>query len=179
MSAKSQASTAATTSQNTSNGLGAQGSTISSSLVPFESRQLQNPAGYSQQDVSSMLTAGLAGAGGATAGLAGAASQNAATSRNPNGFSAALDAASMNRAKAAASTSEGIAANNANVKLQQQQQAAGTLAGMYGTDVSGQNAASGQIAADSQAETAATRQTFNDISSGISDVGDIKGMFPS
>lgn len=155
-SAVSQAQNAATTAGNTAAGYGAGASTIGSTLVPYESRQLTNPSGMSQQDIGAQLTAGLAGAGGATAGLAGAASKNAATTRNPMGFSAALDAASRNRDKAAAGTSEGIAANNANVKLQQQQTAGDVLGKMYGTDVSGQNAAAGQIAPDINASVNAS-----------------------
>ena len=124
-----------------------------------------------------MLTAGLAEAGGATAGLAGAASKDAATSRNPMGFSAALDAAARSRQQAAAGTSEGIQAQNAGVKMAQQQSAGNVLAGMYGTSLSAQNGASGQIANDANAEINANRQTFNDISSGISDIGDVKGLF--
>ena len=177
MSAKDQASNASTTAANTSAGYGANASTINSAVTPFESRQLTNPSGYSQQDIGSMLTAGLAGSGGATSGLAGAASKDAATSRNPNGFSAALDASAMQRDKAAASTSEGIAANNANVKLQQQNDAGNVLSRMYGTDVSGQNAASGQIANDVNAQTNASKQAFNNISSAIGDVSSIKGIF--
>jgi hypothetical protein len=177
MSAKDQASTAASTAANTSAGYGSNASTINSAVTPFESRQLTNPSGYSQQDVGSMLTSGLAGAGGATAGLAGAASKDAATTRNPNGFSAALDAASMNRAKAAAGTSEGIAANNANVKLQQQNNAGNILSRMYGTDVSGQNGASGQVANDLNAQTNASKQAFNNVSSVIGDASSVAGMF--
>lgn len=150
------AGTAATTASNTAAGYGANASTIGSQLVPYESRQLQNPSGMSQQDIGSQLTAGLAGAGGATSGLAGAASKNAATSRNPMGFSAALDSAARSRDKAAAGTSEGIAANNVNVKLGQQSDAAKTLQGLYGTDVSGQNQASGQVANDINAQVAAS-----------------------
>ncbi|MFP5230769.1 MAG: hypothetical protein ACLGXA_24395 [Acidobacteriota bacterium] len=155
-SAVNQAQNAATTAGNTASGYGAGASTISSTLVPFESRQLTNPSGMSQQDIGAQLTAGLAGAGGATAGLAGAANKDAATTRNPVGFSAALDAASRNRAKAAASTSEGIAANNANVKLNQQQTAGDILGKMYSTDVSGQNQASSQIAPDINAQVNAS-----------------------
>jgi hypothetical protein len=177
MSAKSQSSNAATQAANTASTDGSTAATAASAVIPYESRQLTNPSGVSQQDIGAQLTAGLAGAGGATAGLAGAASKDAATTRNPNGFSAALDAAARSRQQAAASTSEGIAANNANVKLQQQQQAGNVLSGMYGTSLSAQNGASGQIAPDVQANIAANRQTFNDISSGISDVGDVKGMF--
>lgn len=95
-----------------------------------------------------MLSSGMAGTGGATASLYGAAGKDAATTRNTVGFSGALDAAAMQRNKAAASTSEGITAQNANVKLQQQQQAGDQLSKMYGTDVSAQNAATGQVSGD-------------------------------
>lgn len=155
-SAVNQASNAANQASSTAAGYGAGAGTISSTLVPFESRQLTNPSGMSQQDIASQLTAGLAGAGGATSGLAGAASKDAATTRNPMGFSAALDSAARSRAKAAAGTSEGIAANNANVKLQQQNQAGDILGKMYGTDVSGQNEASAQIAPDINAQVNAS-----------------------
>lgn len=163
----SQALNAATTSKNTSNADGANASTINSAVVPFESRQLVSPSGISQQDLGAQLTAGLAGAGGATAGLAGAASKDAATTRNPNGFSAALDAAARSRQQAAASTSEGITANNANVKLQQQQQAGDVLSRMYGTDISGQDAQSGQIAPDVNAGTQANNIGWEDTFAGI------------
>lgn len=154
--AASQAGTAATTAGNTAAGLGASASTIGSQLVPYESRQLQNPSGMSQQDIGAQLTAGLAGAGGSTSGLAGAASKDAATSRDPMGFSAALDSAARSRDKAEAGTSEGIAANNVNVKLGQQSDAAKALGGIYGTDVSGANQASGQIAPDVNAQVNAS-----------------------
>lgn len=142
------AGNAATTAANTGAGYGANASSIGSQLVPFLQRQLTAPSGYSQQDIGAQLTNAMAGAGGATSGLAGAASKNAATNRNPNGFSAALDAASRNRDKAAASSAEGIAANNANVKLGQQSDAAKSLQGLYGTNVGAQNTASGQVADD-------------------------------
>lgn len=137
-SAVNQAANAANTAGNVAAGYGANASTISSQLVPFETRQLTNPAGYSQQDIGAMLTQGLAGAGGATSGIQGLAGKMGMTTRNPMGFSAALDAASRNRAKAAAGVGEGIAARNAGVKLQQQNEAANTLGRLYGTDVGAQ-----------------------------------------
>jgi hypothetical protein len=171
-----QANNAATTAGNTAAGYGAGASTISSNLVPFETRQLTNPSGYSQQDIGSMLTKGLAGAGGATAGLAGAASKNAATARNPMGFSAALDAAARSRDKAAASTSEGIAADNAGVKMNQQQQAGDILGKMYSTDVSGQNSASSQIAPDVNAAVNASKSGWlQNLMNGIKTVGGAAG----
>lgn len=151
------AQNAASTASNTAAGYGAQASTIGSQLVPFESRQLQNPSGMSQQDIGQQLTAGLAGAGGATSGLAGAASKDAATSRNPMGFSSALDSAARSRDAAAAKTSEGIAANNANVKLGQQDTAGKTLSGLYGMNVQGQNEAARNVTGDINAETDANK----------------------
>jgi len=170
---QNQAGNAASNAQNTSAGYGANASTISGTLLPFESRQLTNPAGYSQQDIGAMLTRGLAGAGGATAGLAGAASKNAATTRNPMGFSAALDAASRNRAKAAAGVGEGVAAQNANVKLNQQQQAGDILGKMYSTDVSGQNEASSQIAPDINAAVNASKSGW--LQNVLSTIGTLSG----
>jgi hypothetical protein len=154
--AASAAGNAATTAQQTAAGYGATNATVGSSLIPFESRQLTNPSGMSQQDIGAQLAAGLGASGGATAALAGAASKDAATARNPMGFSAALDAASRNREKANAGTAEGIYANNANVKLQQQNQAANTLSGLYGMSANAQNNASRQIAPDVGAQVNAS-----------------------
>lgn len=167
--AASAAGTAATTAANTGAGLGAGASTIGSQLVPYLSRQLTNPSGYSQQDLGAQLAAAEAGAGGATSGLAGAASKNAATSRNPMGFSAALGSAARDRSKAAAGQSEQIAANNADVKLKQQQQAEQGLQGLYGTDVSGANQATGQVADDVNAQVNASKSGWLQNLTGIID----------
>ena len=72
--------------------LGSQASTISSTLLPFLTRQLTNPQGYTQQQTGAMLDAAEAGTGGATAGLTTEANLAAARNRN-SGFSGALDQA--------------------------------------------------------------------------------------
>lgn len=146
--AASQALNAANTAGQTATGYGAGASTIGSTLVPQLSRQLQNPSGYSQQDIGAMLSSALASSGGSTSGLYGAAGKEAMTTRNPMGFSGALDAAAMQRNKANASASEGISAKNADVKLNQQEQAGDMLSRLYGMDVSAQNTAAGQVAPD-------------------------------
>lgn len=151
-SAVDQASNAAKTAANTSANFGGAASGISANLTPFLTSELQHPQGYSQQDTSAMLSAGLGGAGGANSGLMGQANQRAAVSRNAGGFQAALDDAARSRSKAAAGASEGIAADNANLKQTQQQDAAHGLQGMYGTDTSGMLNASGQIAGDVNSE---------------------------
>jgi hypothetical protein len=150
--AQSQASQAQSAAGTAAGNYGAQAGTIGAQLLPFETRQLTNPQGMSQRDIGSQLTAGLAGSGGATSGLTGAAGAEGMRTRNPMGFSAALDSAARSQDKAAAGVSEGVAANNANVKLGQQDTAQKTLAGLYGTDVSGQLGAQRNQTGDIDAE---------------------------
>lgn len=146
--AASQALNAGKTAGDTAAGYGAGASTIGSSLIPTLTRQLTAPSGYSQQDIGAMLSSALAGSGGATAGLTGAANKTAMTERNPMGFSAALDSAARSRDRAAADTSEGIAAKNAGVKLNQQSEAGDLLSKLYGTNVQGQTQNAGQVSED-------------------------------
>ena len=155
--AVNQASGAATTAATTSANLGADASGISSTLTPFLTSELEHPQGYSQGDTSAMLAAGLGGAGGANAGLVGQADQRAAVSRNAGGFQAALDDAARQRSKGAATTGEGIAAENAGLKQTQQQDAARALQGEYGTDTSAMLQSAGQVAPDVNAEANADK----------------------
>jgi hypothetical protein len=150
--AQSQASNAATTAANTGTNLGSEAQGIGSNLTPFLTQEMEHPTGYSQQDTSAMLSSGLGGAGGADAGIAGMANKEAATTRNAGGFQAALDDAARQRTKAAAGASEGIAAQNAGLKQQQQQEGAEGLQKMYGTDTSGMLDAMGQQSNDINAE---------------------------
>ena len=136
-SAVGQAGNAARTAASNSAELGAEAQGIGSNLTPFLTQEMEHPQGYSQQDQSAMLSAGLAGAGGANAGLVGQANQRAAVSRNGGAFQAALADAARQRDKAAAGASEGIAAQNADLKQKQQQAGAAGLEGMYGKDLSG------------------------------------------
>lgn len=107
---------------------------VNSTLNPFLTSELLHPQGYSQADTTSMLSAGQAGAGGATAGITGQANLQAARTRNAGGFGVALDAAARSRQQAAAGSSGNIAADNAHLKQTQQQDAASGLQGLYGTD---------------------------------------------
>ena len=155
--AVNQAKGAATTAANTGAQLGAEAQGIGANLTPFLTSELEHPQGYSQGDTSAMLAAGLGGAGGAASGITGLANKEAATSRNAGGFQTALDDAARQRMKGAAATSEGIAGQNANLKVQQQQDAAKGLQGMYGTDTSGMLSANGQEANDIKAEMDASK----------------------
>lgn len=151
------AQNAASTAATTAGGYGAQAGGIGANLVPFLTRQMTNPQGYSQGDIGARLTSAMAGAGGATAGLTGAAGKMASTTRNLMGFSAALDSAARQRDKSVAGVGEKIAADNADVKLKQQQEAANSLSGLYGTDVRAQTENAGQVAPDINSEVNANK----------------------
>ena len=86
------------------------------------------------------------------------------------------DSAARSRDKAAAQTSEGVAAKNADVKLQQQQQAESGLAGLYGTDVNAQIGAQRNQTADINAKTEAGKSGWlQDITSGLGTLSDAAG----
>lgn len=157
-SAQNQAGKAATTATDTGTQLGSEAQGIGSTITPFLTSELEHPQGFSQGDISAQTAAAMGGAGGANAGIVGQANQEAATSRNAGGFQAALDDAARQRSKAAAGASEGIAANNAQLKQTQQQDAASGLQKMYGTDTSGMLDAMGQVPQDINAQTNAGSQ---------------------
>lgn len=118
---------------------GGDASSINGTLTPFLTQRLLNPQGYSQGDMGAMLANALGSAGGATSGVTGQANLEAGRSRNDAGFSTALDSAARSRTAAAANASEGVAANNADLKQSQSNNAASMLSGLYGTDVGAQN----------------------------------------
>jgi hypothetical protein len=177
--AEDQANAASVAASTNAAQYGATAAGIGANLIPFETRQMINPQGESQRDVAAQLTAARAGAGGATAGLTGAADKNGAVTRNPMGFSAALDAAARQKDKAAAGAGERVAANNAEVKLNQSKDAAGTLGGLYGTNVKAQSEQSGQIANDIKARMAATQDGWMQaIPRGVNDATDLMSLIP-
>ncbi len=147
------ANNATQTAANTGAGLGAEAQGIGSNITPFLTEEMLHPQGYSQQDIAAQQAAGEAGAGGANAGIVGMANKEAATSRNAGGFQAALADAARQRSKAAAGTSEDIAARNADLKQTQSQEGAKGLQGLYGTDTSGMLESTGQEARDIDAAT--------------------------
>lgn len=120
---------------------GGDASGINGTLTPFLTQRLLNPSGYSQGDMGAMLANAFGSAGGATSGVTGQANLEAGRSRNDAGFSTALAEAARARTASAAHTSEGIAADNANLKQDQSNNAAKMLQGLYGTDVGAQNEA--------------------------------------
>lgn len=150
-----QALTAGNTAANVGAGYGTQAADANSQLMPFLTRELNNPQGYTQQQMGAQLGAAKAGTGGSTAGLTTEANLASARARNSGGFSGALDNAARTQDKTLAGTSEGIAANNANLQQQQQQDAAKGLAGEQNMDQNAQLKAMGLIPEDVNAATKA------------------------
>lgn len=168
---------AANSASSTAGSYGATAGGIGANLVPFLTRQMSNPQGFSQRDQTAQLANAQAGAGGATAGLTGAANKEGAVTRNPNGFSAALDAAARSRDKAAAGAGERVASNNADVKLKQQQEATQQLGGLYGTAGKLQTENAGQVAPDLLAKLKANQYGWmQQVPAVTQDIGDIEGL---
>ena len=156
-SAVNQASDAYNQANNTSATLGGEAQGIGANLTPFLTQEMLHPQGIGQTGLSAETGAALAGAGGAMSAFNGEAAQRAGASRNAGGFQAALDDASRQRMKAAAGSSEGIQAQNENLKQTQQQEGAKGLQGMYGTDTSGMLESQGQETNDINAGVNASK----------------------
>ena len=166
-----QATSAFNNATSTSNMLGSDATGIGANLTPFLTQEMLHPQGYGQQGLSAMTAAAEGGAGGATSGLTGQAMQRAAASHNTGAYGAALDAASRNRTMATADASEGIAAKNAGLQQQQQQDASNQLGGLYKTDTSGMLESQGQEAND--IKVGQTGGIVGDIGTTLGDIGGI------
>jgi hypothetical protein len=169
------AKNAATTAGNVGAGYGADASNVSSQLLPFLTRELNNPTGYTQQQRGAMLGAAEGGAGGATAGLNTEANLAAARNRNSGSLSGAIADASRQKDKALASTSEGIEAQNAGVQQQQQQAAASGLAGLHGQDVEAQLKSMGLIPEAVNASIAANKAPWDTLGNFLKNAGSAAG----
>ena len=140
----------------TSGMLGSEAQGIGSNLTPFLTSEMLHPEGLGQEGIGAETGAALGGAGGAMSGFSGGAAQRAAASRNAGGYGAALADAARERMKAAAGASEGIQAQNENLKQQQRQEGAADLGNLYGTDTSGMLNAMNQQRGDIQTELQAS-----------------------
>lgn len=147
-----QASKAYDQATDTATGLGANASAIGSNVTPFLTEEMLHPQGVGQAGLSAETAAAEGGAGGAASAFTGEAAQRAAASHNAGGYQAALDDMARSRMKAAAGASEGIAANNENLKERQSQEGAAGLEKMYGVDTSGMLDAMGQESKDINSE---------------------------
>jgi hypothetical protein len=130
---------------------GSQAQTAEGQLSPFYQNEMKAQHEFSPEQTGELLTNAMAGSGGATGALQGQAELEAARTRNPSGFTKALDEAARNQQKTAAATSEGIAAQDVLGAKQLNQQGAAGEAGLFGENLKGQLGAMGQQTADENA----------------------------
>lgn len=173
---------AANTASSTAAGYGSGAAGINANLLPFLTRELQNPEGYSQQQRGAMLNEAEAGAGGATAGLNTEANLEMARDRNSGGFSGALDDAARQKDKVLSANASGVAANDANIQQQQRQTAASSLQNLGATDTNAQLKAMGLVPEDINAASNAYGKGdwmsgLNSITSGIGGIAKLGAGF--
>lgn len=127
------------------------------SILPTLKNEVNNPTGYTADQQHQALTAGEAGAGGATSSLEGRAGLESMRTRNSGASGGVLDALARGKAAAAAKTSEGIA--NASNELGQKKQAGALsdLSGLYGTDTGNQLKSAAQSTEDINAKVNADK----------------------
>jgi hypothetical protein len=165
---------------NTATGYGTQATNEGDTLNPFFSQEMKAKHGLTPGQTNEMLTAAMAGSGGADSGIVGQANQEAARTRNASGFTKTLDEAARDRMKADAGASEGIAAQDVIGAKQLNQEGAAGMEGLYGTNVGAQLKAMGQqnedIGTGIQAGNSGWLQNMN---STLTSVGNLaKGIKP-
>ena len=142
---------------------GSQAGTEGAQLNPFLSQEMKETHGLTPGQQNEMLTASEAGAGGALGGLGAGIQNNAARLGNQTGVGKTLDEMARDRAKAAASSSEGIAAQDVGMAKQANQAGAQGLAGLYNTNTQGQLSAMKQQGSDLSAAANMTSSPFADL----------------
>lgn len=104
-------------------------------LHTFFSNELNNPQGFSPQDMANMLSSSNQSLGGSNAGAVGNLATMAARSGNAAGLATAQDQSARNNAKIASQNALGIQGQNAELKQKQQQAGAQGLNSLYGENL--------------------------------------------
>lgn len=114
--------------------LAGQGGKISNYLVPELQNQADNPQGYTPQQVAYMNTASQQSLGGSVAGATGQGNLTAARTRNAGGYQGAIGSSARSAQRQLSTNALGIQQKQADVQLQQRQQALQALQQLYGVD---------------------------------------------
>ena len=142
---------------------GSQAGTEGAALNPFFTQEMKAQHGLTPGQQNEMLTASEAGAGGALGGLGAGIQNNAARTGNATGVGKTLDEMARDRSKAAAGSSEAIAAQDVGMAKQANQQGAAGMQGLYNTNVGGQLSAMKQQGSDLSAAANMTASPFADL----------------
>lgn len=163
-----------------------QGQNIQGQLLPFFSNMMKNPQGLGPTTMSQIMTS----AGQATAGGEGAARQRAMDLASRTGNTAAIPGiiggASKTGMVEQADTSRDLGVKNAMMKMQQQQEGASGLSGLFGKDIgSSLDASKAATSADelankiAQQKQQAAQSGLKSMFGGIQGIGDmLSGILP-
>lgn len=106
------------------------------SFLPYEKSQLENPTGYTPEELADQLTASSQSLGRSMSSAVGQGNLMAARTRNGAGYAPALDSASRGAMQQQSQNALQVQNQNAQLKQQKQQQAANSLQNLYNTDIS-------------------------------------------
>ena len=163
-----QAQQAATTA---AGGYGSSAAGANAALTPFFTQEMNAQHSLTPGQENEMLTAAGQGAGGAFGGAEGQINRNAARTGNATGVTKSLDEMARDKAKSAAGTSEGVAAQDVMGAQQLRQQGAQGLQGLYGTDVNAQLNAMKQSSDDINLENQVKGQSWVQQMQGLANLG--------
>jgi hypothetical protein len=130
-------------------------------LAPSLESTMANPQGFSPRDEAAMETGAQQSAGGSEAAAVGQGALQAARTGNTGAASRAVADASRGAGENLSRNLLGIRTANANLKQHQRDEAQSGLEGLYGTNVSGQGQALGNVAANSNANTNAINASWD------------------
>jgi hypothetical protein len=175
-SAQSQANQAFNTSKGTASSAENNAAQIHSTLVPTLEREIQNPTGYTPEELNNMRVASEQGAGGAESGLVGSAAARMARTRNSSGYSALADEAARDKMRTLSQNNLNIEGENARLAQQKRAQAEGQLGNILGTDVRETLGAQGLLPEDVNAEVNAGKSGwFQNMTNLIASLGGAAG----
>lgn len=151
-SAQRQGSQAFNLANNTANQANANAQGERSQLVPQLEREMENPSGFTPEELNNMTVASQQGAGGALSSLKGDAESRMARTRNSAGYSTALDEAAREKMRTESQNNLNVQNANARLAQEKQQRAESQLGDIYGTDVRETLGAQGLMPEDINAE---------------------------
>ena len=156
-----QAKAAEVSANKFSGGLQSNTGQLYSTLAPQLSVDSLHPTGFTPQMEADMNTASQQSVGGSNAGAVGQGNLLAARTKNAGGPDAAIAESVREGGRQASKNALGIKIASAQLAQQKRAQALGQMGDLYGTSTTGANSALGQVASNSQADTAAKNASWN------------------
>jgi len=124
------------------------GQGLFNTLAPQLTAEAANPQGFGAPTLARLETANQESAGGGQAAATGQAALEDSRTRNAGGSGMALSKAARESGKTLAQSTLQTNLANEQLKEQQRSHAQSELGGLYGTNVSGGNAALGEVASN-------------------------------